>query len=430
MWEPKNKDKPKQEPKPGGKDGETRDAIHYKGIEVVRRDSNNEVREALQGTLRDLLVENNIAHAAAEISKLVEAHRTQRTDISTLLMSKSLSRKPEDYAVTAIHVDLALRMAKRDAATAPRVGDRVHFLVVKPKEEDAKTSTMGEDPARVIEENLSLNTEHYLENLLRPAVRRILEPLCPGIMARIFDNVPLDHGRLHEAMTLDDGTVARPERTKELKDIKEGRLSSENHASNVTLAWAKRASGIEHDKIEDAIRDAVTEFREGIGHGHVPHTQKLYLDRNWQQLDDEEIRVHEEQERSRFAGSHGGANRPAAVPSRKRAQQDADPFADLLDTRKLCPACGRNQVTDDNQALCTACNTSGKLARMTEHAKKERDERRKEHDEIWTHCISCAGTLENSYACGAVDCDNFYRRKIASQNLALASAWAAKLKGW
>lgn len=149
MWEPKNKNKPKQEPKPGGKDGETRDAIHYKGIEVVRRDANAEVREALQGILRDLLVENNIAHAAAMVAVLVEAHRTQRTDISSLLMSKSLSRKPEEYDAPAIHVNLAMEMAKRDPATAPRVGDRVHFLVVKPKEDGAKTSTMGEEPQYV-----------------------------------------------------------------------------------------------------------------------------------------------------------------------------------------------------------------------------------------------------------------------------------------
>ena len=440
MWEPKDKDKPKQEPKPGGKDGETRDAIHYKGIEVVRRDSNNEVREALQGTLRDLLVENDIAHAAATIAKLVEAHRTQRTDISTLLMSKSLSRKPEDYATPAIHVNLALEMAKRDPATAPKVGDRVHFLVVKPKEEDAKTSTMGEDPQRVIENNLALNTEHYLEKLLRPAVRRILEPLCPGIMARIFDNVPLGHGRLHEAMTLDDNTVIRPDRTKELKDIKEGRLSSDNPASNATLAWAKQMSTVQHGKIEDAIRNAVTEFREEIGHGHVPHTQKLYLDRNWQQLDDREIAIHEEEERERFAlqnkpkeDQEASSPAPVAVApvaSRKRMQADMDPFADLLEVRKMCPACNKNQVQDDNQALCKTCNNSGKLARMTAHAKKEKESRQASHDEIWKHCIGCAGTLENAYACGAVDCDNFYRRKIASQNLAISSAWLAKLKGW
>lgn len=281
---------------------------------------------------------------------------------------------------------------------------------------------------RVIEDNLALNTDHYLEKLLRPSVRRLLEPLCPGIMARIFDNVPLANGRLREAMTLDDGKSVRDaaDRPKELKDIKEGRLGSDNPASNATLEWARAVSTIESNKIEDAIREAVTAFREDIGQGHIPYTQKLVLDRNWQQLDEDDIRLHEDEERKRFAEKHGAT---AVVPPKKQAVVDDDPFADLLEVRKMCPSCQRNQVPA-KQALCNTCNRSSKLARMTAHAKKEKDSCQRIKDEIWEHCIGCAGSLDNAIPCGAVDCDNFYRRKIASQNLAMSSAWLAKLKGW
>ena len=53
------------------------------------------------------------------------------------------------YAAKQAHVELADRMRRRDPATAPRVGDRVAYVIVQgPKK--AKTYEKSEDPLYVL----------------------------------------------------------------------------------------------------------------------------------------------------------------------------------------------------------------------------------------------------------------------------------------
>jgi DNA polymerase elongation subunit (family B) len=40
-------------------------------------------------------------------------------------------QEAESYKATAAHVELSKKMAKRDLATAPAVGDRVAFVIIK-----------------------------------------------------------------------------------------------------------------------------------------------------------------------------------------------------------------------------------------------------------------------------------------------------------
>ena len=55
-----------------------------------------------------------------------------KLDLSLLVISKQLSRAAEDYANSNLpHVQLAERMKKRDASSAPAVGDRVAYVVIK-----------------------------------------------------------------------------------------------------------------------------------------------------------------------------------------------------------------------------------------------------------------------------------------------------------
>lgn len=44
---------------------------------------------------------------------------------------QGLTQKEEDYKVKAAHVELAEKMRKRDAATAPTLGDRVPYVIIK-----------------------------------------------------------------------------------------------------------------------------------------------------------------------------------------------------------------------------------------------------------------------------------------------------------
>jgi predicted NUDIX family phosphoesterase len=48
-----------------------------------------------------------------------------------LILNTTLTKSGEDYANKSAHVELAERMRKRDAATAPSVGDRVPYVIIK-----------------------------------------------------------------------------------------------------------------------------------------------------------------------------------------------------------------------------------------------------------------------------------------------------------
>lgn len=68
-----------------------------------------------------------IRHAKSVISDLLQ----NRIDLSQLVISKALSKTGEEYAGKQAHVELAEKMKKRDAGSAPSLGDRVAYVIVK-----------------------------------------------------------------------------------------------------------------------------------------------------------------------------------------------------------------------------------------------------------------------------------------------------------
>ena len=53
-----------------------------------------------------------------------------RVDISQLIITKELTKTREEYAAKQAHVELAERMRKRDAGSAPQLGDRVPYVII------------------------------------------------------------------------------------------------------------------------------------------------------------------------------------------------------------------------------------------------------------------------------------------------------------
>jgi DNA polymerase delta subunit 1 len=52
-----------------------------------------------------------------------------KIDMSQLVITKALSKS--EYAAKQAHVELAERMRQRDAGSAPALGDRVAYVIVK-----------------------------------------------------------------------------------------------------------------------------------------------------------------------------------------------------------------------------------------------------------------------------------------------------------
>ena len=67
-------------------------------------------------------------------------------------------------------------MKKRDEASAPSVGDRVAFVMIKGAK-GMKGYEKSEDPLFVLENNLPLDYNHYLEHQLKQPLIRLFEPI-------------------------------------------------------------------------------------------------------------------------------------------------------------------------------------------------------------------------------------------------------------
>jgi DNA polymerase delta subunit 1 len=73
------------------------------------------------------------------------------------------------------HLKVVEKMQKRDADTAPKVSDRVTYVMVENKEKLA--SDHSEDPLFVLRNNLAIDNKYYVTKQLEPPITRILTPV-------------------------------------------------------------------------------------------------------------------------------------------------------------------------------------------------------------------------------------------------------------
>lgn len=97
-----------------------------------------------------------------------------KVDMSQLVITKALSKV--DYEGKQAHVELAKRMKQRDAGSAPALGDRVAYVIIKGIK-GAAAYEKSEDPLYVLENNIPIDTRYYLENQLSKPLMRIFEPI-------------------------------------------------------------------------------------------------------------------------------------------------------------------------------------------------------------------------------------------------------------
>jgi len=94
--------------------------------------------------------------------------------MSQLVITKALTKT--EYSGKQAHSELAERMKQRDAGSAPALGDRVAYVIVKGIK-GAAAYEKSEDPLYVLENSLPIDTRYYLENQLSKPLMRIFEPI-------------------------------------------------------------------------------------------------------------------------------------------------------------------------------------------------------------------------------------------------------------
>eukprot|EP00923_Selenidium_pygospionis_P030946 GHVN01054996.1.p1 GENE.GHVN01054996.1~~GHVN01054996.1.p1 ORF type:complete len:1132 (+),score=180.09 GHVN01054996.1:185-3580(+) len=164
------------------------DKIDCKGIETVRRDFCLLVQQLVDTSLKKLLVEADEEGAKNYVKGVLADLLQNKIDMSLLVVSKSLGK--DDYTTRLAHVELAKKLRQRDPATAPNIGDRVNYVIVKGAKGQPQYEK-AEDPLYVLENGLPIDTEHYLDIIKNP-IQRIFE----GTMANPLLLFQGDHMRV------------------------------------------------------------------------------------------------------------------------------------------------------------------------------------------------------------------------------------------
>jgi len=166
------------------------DKMDTKGLETVRRDNCPLVRDVIQTSLDRILIQQDVNGAIDYVKKQISDLLQNKMDISQLVITKSLNKgaeyalgiggKKEDYKVKQAHVELAARMKKRDAGSAPQMGDRVPYVIITGAK-GAANFEKAEDPIYVLENNIPIDCKWYLTNQLSKPLTRIFEPIISNV---------------------------------------------------------------------------------------------------------------------------------------------------------------------------------------------------------------------------------------------------------
>lgn len=150
------------------------DKMDSKGIETVRRDNCRLVQVVIETVLKKILIDRDLDAAQDYVKDTIANLLQNKIDLSMLVITKALTKS--DYAAKQAHVELAERMKKRDAGSAPTLGDRVAYVIVKGAG-GSKNYEKSEDPIYVLENNVPIDTKYYLDNQLANPLSRIFEPI-------------------------------------------------------------------------------------------------------------------------------------------------------------------------------------------------------------------------------------------------------------
>ncbi|OAA66078.1 DNA polymerase delta catalytic subunit [Cordyceps fumosorosea ARSEF 2679] len=157
------------------------DKMDTKGLETVRRDNCLLAQTVIEKVLRMILINRDVQGAQDYVKDTIADLLQNKVDMSKLVITKALTK--EDYSAKQAHVELAARMKKRDAGSAPSLGDRVAYVMIRGAA-GAKNFEKSEDPIYVLENNVPIDTKYYLDNQLAKPLTRIFEPILGETKAR------------------------------------------------------------------------------------------------------------------------------------------------------------------------------------------------------------------------------------------------------
>lgn len=160
---------------------EKADRIDTKGIETVRRDNCELVKDVIQTCLTRILIDRNVESAVSYVKETVQRLYTEKIDLSRLVISKTYTKTT--YANKQTHSELAERLKKRGLPVG--IGDRIPYVIVK-GDKKSLACEKSEDPVFVLENNLPIDKDYYIEQQLSKPVHRLFEPIMDNVSSLFY----------------------------------------------------------------------------------------------------------------------------------------------------------------------------------------------------------------------------------------------------
>lgn len=146
------------------------------GIVLKRRDNAPIVKDIFGGALDVLLSGKDVKEAQAFTNDMLLKVLENKIPLEKYIVSKSLRddyKNPEQIA----HRVLADRMAARDPGTAPKVGDRIQYIVAAENKNKVKQGDRIENVDYIRSKKLTPDTEFYITNQIQNPVSQLFA-LC------------------------------------------------------------------------------------------------------------------------------------------------------------------------------------------------------------------------------------------------------------
>jgi DNA polymerase delta subunit 1 len=105
---------------------------------------------------------------------------TKQLTKKTESAASATAKKSSTYANKQAHAELAEKMMARDPSTAPNVGDRIAYVMLKGSK-GQKAWQLAEDPLYVLQNDLHIDFDWYVEKQVRQPIARLFEAVIPNV---------------------------------------------------------------------------------------------------------------------------------------------------------------------------------------------------------------------------------------------------------
>ncbi len=154
--------------------GQYQEKVIMRGIETVRRDWCDLSSETLMNVIEIILKEGNSKKAFDYVRNVLQDLEKGNIPLEKLVITKSISKSLKEYKGVQPHIELWKKLRKRSPATAPGIGDRIAFVIIKGPQ---LMSERAEDPEYVKAHGLKIDSQYYIESQVLPPLERVFEAL-------------------------------------------------------------------------------------------------------------------------------------------------------------------------------------------------------------------------------------------------------------